>query len=249
MAILAENGLPGFFVGVAASVVAALVVGLVAVTYRSGLAPTWLAIRTFCRLYRTLGTIRMTTFVRDRADYRQFRGSDRQHIRSYIGRATRDLTLVSISLVTGVDFEGLCETLHELIERPSPVRVRISLLDPRIPALMAAIAPVLDATGEQLAQTIQSTMNRLLVFRTTLSPKGQNHFFLYFHKSIPFASAIIIDAREISGTIQIETKPYRAPLGQSLGFELRNGGKHALFQTLVSGYEKLIEDGEKYSPL
>jgi hypothetical protein len=233
---------PDFGLGVASSVVATVLCAVALLAYKQRLRPLIETLRTAYQLFFILSTIRMKRFTRCRKDYNSFEREART-IASYIKMAKRTLTLVSIDLVTGVKFHGMCESVRELVEAPQPVEVHISLLDFREGALMRALAPALDMTTEELTRSIESAFASLFAFKAQLSQNGQIHLHIRAHCSIPFGSVIMIDEKEEFGRIQIETKAYKAALDDSWGFELRNGGSHKMFQTLVNCYRRLVNDG------
>ena len=230
--------------GVVASLTAAILVAVALVIFHRGFMPTLSALRTAHQLFFALTSVRMQCFMRSRDDYERYR-REAKSIDTYIKIAKRTLTIVSINLVTGVNFHGMCQSLKELLERDFPVEVHISLLDFREPSSMKALSPALDTNTEELTRSIESGFAKLFAFKAQLSQNAQNHLHIHAHRSIPFASAIIIDEREPFGRIQIETKAYKAALDESWGFELVNGGSHKMFGTFVSCYNRLIQDGSE----
>jgi len=56
----------------------------------------------------------------------------------------------------------------------------------------------------------------------------------------------MIDHREAWGRIQIETKPYKAPVRKSLAFELGPTGSDGLYAALTDGFETLLKDGRTW---
>jgi len=172
VSLLASEDSYGFLLGVAASIAAAVLVAVGVAAFKGGLRPAWAAVLSFVRLYRVLGTVRMRCFVRDRSDYRRFRGNGREMISSYVSRAKHDVTFVSISLVTGVDFENLTATLRKLTEAEPEVLVRVSLLNPEVTALMTAIAPVLrKRADEQVAGVSKNTVAQREVTSRIVLPR------------------------------------------------------------------------------
>ena len=84
--------------------------------------------------------------------------------------------------------------------------------------------------------------------RYGLSSDAQKRLDIRVHRAIPFGSAIMIDHHESIGRIQIETKPYKAPLRKSFAFEIAPTGPDDLYHALVRGFEDLLRDGEAVSP-
>jgi hypothetical protein len=53
----------------------------------------------------------------------------------------------------------------------------------------------------------------------------------------------MIDHQHDHGRIQIETKPYKATIGDSIAFEVSPTG-NGLYSRLCNAYEELLKDGE-----
>lgn len=168
-------------------------------------------------------------------------------IDGYVDTARREIVIVSINLMTGVPFDGLCDVLtRRLNSDVSPVQVTISLLNPWKEHLMAAIAPSIGTA--RLSESIQDTPRSLWDMRQGLSQKGRDRFTLRLHNAVPFASAIMLDADEANGRIQLETKPYKAPLKKSFAMEFRDVGEDCLYQTIRASYRRLIAEGDALDP-
>lgn len=241
--MLAAGTLTGFVPGVLSSLVASILF-VVLLVFTKGFRPTLAVIGSIFKLHRCLHEIQLTRFTRSREDYNSFR-THAPTIDAYVSTAHHQLQMISISLATGITFDGLCRSLRQLVERNTPVDVAISLLDPRIDGLMSAIAPALDTTPDQLASSIGSALDRLCTLRRELPANAKRHLSIYVHRAVPFASAILIDPDEPTGVIQLEMKAYRVPFKSSFGFELKNGGKHQLYSTLVTAYRSLLHDAEE----
>lgn len=195
------------------------------------------------RLSGLLNSVRMIAFNRSRDDYshsHKFAPS----VAAYASQAKRELQFVSITLASGVKFDGLCQVLRKLLEQTPPVSVTISLLNPSNEHLMRSLCASHELDAVTLTQQVQDTLDRLTTFKKTLSQNGQANFQLRVHNTVPVASAILVDPKEADGRIQLETKAYQAPYRESFGFELMNGGSHQMYSTLADSYQKLINDGE-----
>lgn len=242
---VSSGGFAGpYCLGIATSLLATIIASIAVVAAKRGIGPAWAAVRSFLRLHATLGSINMHRFNRSREDYALNRRGAAT-ISAYVSSAKVSLQIVSFSLVTGIQFEELCTALRFLLERAKPVDIDISLLDPRLDQLMQAIAPSYTMKPDVLVSSIHTTIEHLFALKNDLSPSARNHLKIHVHRAIPLGSAILIDAQQPTGRIQIETKAYRTGLGKSWGFELRAGGKHDLYQTLVNSYRQLVIDGEE----
>lgn len=111
-------------------------------------------------LRRSLADAGVTRFMPARKYYALYRDG-RESIGSYISLAQGSLTMVSISLATGMDLEKVIDTFRALLNRAHPVKITISLLDPELPYLMASTAPVMDKTPEELTKSIKDTITEL----------------------------------------------------------------------------------------
>jgi len=187
----------------------------------------------------------ITNFIPSRDFYSIYR-SYAPSIDKYIAVAKKSVVMVSINLITGLSFDGLCQALKLKLEsRSTPISIVISLLNPWKSELMSAIAPVLDLDSKKLSDEIKDTLRKLTEFRAQLSDEARNRFEIRVHNAIPFGSAIMIDHQEDYGRIQIETKPYKVPIRKSFAFEVRpSHQKEGLSETIREGYEALLKDGK-----
>ena len=92
-------------------------------------------------------------------------------------------------------------------------------------------------------------MSELSRLKQRIPKQAQDRFGIRVHNAIPFGSAIIIDGNTGRGKIQIETKPFKAPLRKSFAFEISNQGHNELFITLRDGYFRLIAEGGTYESM
>lgn len=198
--------------------------------------------------YELIEAAGLTGFYPSRRFYSYRKTSSR--IDSYINTANKSLIMVSINLMTGLHFDNLCKVLKEKLENDEiNFHATISLLNPNKANLIFAISPVLTKTEAQLQESITDTLTKLSDFKATLTPSAQIRFDLRVHNAIPFGSAIIIDHKESSGRIQIETKPYKAVVNDSFAFEVAPIGSSGLFGTLLDGYLALIKDGNSFEEI
>lgn len=230
-----------FSISVLSSIVAAIVVAITVAIWRwDRLRELSSAIWSILKLHLRLSSIGMVRFIRDREDYKHGKSDG---IARYVRSARKTVQIVGINLITGVDSDDLLTAIRDKINSSdSPISVTISLLDPKNPMAMAAISQNHGKAKTELASSIRSSLRNLILIRDSLSPQLKNRLIVKAHSTLPFASAIIIDGAEPWGEIQIETKPYKQPINKSIGFTLRNGTRHALYQTLVSSYQQLIDD-------
>lgn len=185
----------------------------------------------------------LRTFVPARRYYKDLRGG-RDSITSYITKAEISLRLVSVNLMTADALESILDTFRIMITRPAtPIRITLSLLDPQESHLIKTIAPNLNLEATQVTDQIERLIARSLSFHSSLDRTLQPLFELHCHRSLPSASAIMIDIERSDGVIQLETKAYSRPAIEAFGFEVGNGSE--LYESLRIGYLKLIADGRR----
>lgn len=189
----------------------------------------------------------VSAFYQSRKDYGKYRAYA-STVDSYISTAKQSVHMVSINLMTGLPFDGLCATIKNKLENNN-FNICISLLNPWKKELLEAFSPVLNFTHEKLAESIKTTLSELVKLKQNLSNNAREHLEIRVHNAIPFGSAIILDGDTKNGKIQIETKHYKAPLRKSFGFEISNKGQNELYINLRNGYYQLIEDGEKFETI
>lgn len=232
--------------GIIASIVGGVIVLILVYIFRRHVSSfakyvSWY-FSTALQLQWNISTARVTHFNRERADYRSLfpwnRG--RQGITSYIKSAKESVTIVSISLVTGVSFEEFKSAIVSMIN-DHDLNVRISLLNPEKTELMSSMASVLDLSAEDLQASIRGNLFKLNKIRDQIIPEKGNKYDLRVHNAIPFASAIMIDENCSNGVIQLEMKPFGFELNCSIGVTLRRGGRHILCDRLIKSYNMLID--------
>jgi hypothetical protein len=191
----------------------------------------------------------ITAFYQSRSDYGRYR-KNAATIDAYIATADKSILIVSINLMTGITFDGLCKFFeNKLEEREQSITVTISLLNPWKEELIMALAPVLEFEPKRLSESIQNTLAELHKLKGKMSRQAKDRFNIKVHNSIPFGSAIILDEGTEKGRIQIETKAYKAPLRKSFAFEVSNKENNEFYRTLVEGYNLLVKDGVTYESL
>jgi predicted acylesterase/phospholipase RssA len=188
---------------------------------------------------RAAGISRFMPARRYYAIYRE----GRESISSYIRRTRRTLTMVSINLAVGAELERIERVFAELLDEDPAICIRVSLLDPADRALMEVIGPILDVRPDRIAGRIADTMARLIEFRDGLEGDLRSQVELFHHRTIPSASAILIDVNTAEGVIQLETKPYKAPATSSWAMEIEAGSE--FFETMREAYHAVVEDGKE----
>ena len=190
----------------------------------------------------------LTAFIPSRHYYAILR-PDASSIDRYIATAKSSVILISINLMTGLPYDDFCSVLEPKLEdRDNVFTATVSLLDPRREELLAAIAPIFRMSPGDLRDQIVKAVQDLTEFKGRLSATAKERLILNVHKAMPFGSVIMLDHREETGRIQIETKPYNASIGKSFGFEVVPSGASGLYKALAEGFEDLLHDGETLGP-
>jgi len=210
-------------------------------TEKKGITPTDTALR-------GVKKAGLTSFIPTRDDYKYLR-KEGGSIASYIKNAKKSLIMVSITLMTGVEFEDISNTIKDLIRRG--VAVKISLLNPENEPLIEATTPLFhNMKKEELSQRIKTSLQDLVKLKSNLATDEKPRFFIRVHNALPFGSAIMIDCGEDGhrqGRIQIETKPYDQPYNSSFAFEITDYDGNDLFRNIYNGYIKLMDDGREWT--
>lgn len=194
-------------------------------------------------LLQGLAEAQINRFFASRDFYRRFRDG-RATISQYVESARTSLEMVSITLVTGNEVEGLMDTFERMLTRQSPPTIRVSLLDPDNEHLMHAIAPVIQSSPETLASRIRDACSAIEDLHSRrLPPRRRDRLELWNHQCLPNASAIIINGDDEDGTVQLETKGYKTGMDKSWGFEVLNGSD--FYFTLRESYRHLVGDGRR----
>jgi hypothetical protein len=183
----------------------------------------------------------LNAFYPSRKYYRTHR--EAATIDTYVATAQKSVVMISINLMTGVPFNGLCAAFRKKLNTDRDFTVVVSLLDPFQRSLMMALAPVLRTDAIKLAGTIQDSLREILALKDSLSESERKRLSVRVHRAIPFGSAILLDHREAHGRIQIESKVYKAHFDDSFAFEVAPTGSSGFYQTLAQGYQTLMDDG------
>jgi hypothetical protein len=185
----------------------------------------------------------ITAFYPDREHYK-LRGDKAKSISGYISQAKANLTLVSISFITGRDYEGTLDIIRDKLNaRDANFHFCISLLNPNQNYLLDSLSHSFGKTRAELKKDINRGLQELIAFRNSLSGTAKARFKIYLHNTIPFASAIIIDESTMEAKIQLETKSYQAPYNKSIAIEVvPTEDKGGLYYTLLNSYKRLLDD-------
>lgn len=96
-----------------------------------------------------------------------------------------------------------------------------------------------------LREEISTMVGRLLSLKKSLPPRTAKMMKVLLHRSFPGGSAILLDACELGGRIQVETKLHRAARVHSFGFEVT--GPSAFFSRNLAGWEQVIHESNPAS--
>lgn len=200
------------------------------------------------QLLEQIKNVGLSAFYSSRDDYAKYR-TDAASIDRYINTAQRTLKIVSISLITGIQFDDVITVLRNRLCNQNDFQVTISLLNPFNKELYLALAPLFDTDHNALLKETKKSLRKLFLLKSELPTDAQERFDIKVHNAIPCGSAILIDEGDVGGKIQIETKPYKVVWRKSFSYEIENDSHSAIFfETICSSYNKLIDDGLHYKP-
>lgn len=177
-----------------------------------------------------------------RGDYHKHRiggGS----LRGYLATAKYSIDIVSISLNVTQAEEALIELLEQKINADATFRVRVTLLNPSSP-VTRLLAKSLDLEPGDLEAEIRDTLDQLMECKQRLPSGARRRLGVYVHDTLPIGSAILLDATPERGTIQVETKLYRAPRTESFGFEVV--GPSPFYLRNYAAWQKAFDDSYEW---
>jgi hypothetical protein len=186
----------------------------------------------------------VTNVVTSRIDYHGRR------IDTFVSSANLNLIMTGTALRTGIRFEKIQDTFKAMVERG--VSVTVCLINPDNINVISTLSKALDEPPEQLAKDIKASLLTLSKTRDTLSEPQKKNFLLKVHDAIPFASGILIDTLQPSkhGIIQVEIKPYKSGLSDSLAIEVRGSNDYidnnVLYKTFRESWMKIVADSSDY---
>lgn len=237
-----------FFILVLITIIAQVLIAIAVIFYKTGIRPSISILKSAWKLHKTLNEAGITSIIPSRRYYRASRR--KASISEYISQAKHSLIITGISLTTGLPFEDLGEKFKELIKRNA--NITISLVNPNLISCIDSICSSLNKDRGVLVNEISSALIELWGLRESLGKEDKKRLHLKVHNTVPFASAILIDVNvaNYSGTIQLETKSYKAPFDKSWAIELREkkGSKNVLYRTMKKSWLKLISDAEDFNP-
>lgn len=185
-------------------------------------------------LIQRLTEERLTSFHFSRDDYKQRLGN-------YLASADQSIRVVSISLKVTDDENDLIELFRNRLEQRRDFQLIISLMDPDSAAAQFA-ADALNVAYEDLKHEISIMVGRLLSLKKRLPSQPATRMKVLLHDSFPGGSAILLDACEHGGRIQVETKLHRAARAHSFGFEIT--GPSPFFFRNLAGWELIIKESK-----
>lgn len=181
----------------------------------------------------------LADFVPTREHYRE---SDKDStISDYLGKATKTLRIMSVSLADGIHYHGMCNMLEELLKKNPNLTIKISLLDFRNENLIKVMAPILNIQESELVSKIKSSVKALC----NLSLKNKQRLNLLLHNTIPFGTIIVLDEDSSEGSLIVETKPYKSYSTTSFSYKLLNTENSILFKNITEGCKNIEKDSTK----
>lgn len=203
--------------------------------------------RTTCSLKRknyisesTILKIGLSDFVPTRNHYRE---SDKEtKISDYLSKVQHTLRIMSVSLSDGINYHGTYNVLEELLKKNIKLELTISLLNFQNDNLIKVMAPVLNITEEELVSKIKKSIKTLFRLVTKYKAKRVK---LFLHNTIPFGTIIAVDENFSSGSLIVETKPYKLHSATSFSYKLLNEENPILFKNIIEGCNNIEADSIK----
>lgn len=197
----------GIIIGAIGSIIAVIIVELF-LRSRHSIMLVGLSHRLATRIRRE----RITAFQFTREDYRE-------RLPTFLSRARHSIIIISISFRLTSNEGELLQFFRNRLLEDADFRITISILAPKSSASILTAAS-LNITHEQLRDEIHTMLNELIALREGLSAPEQSRLQIFVHECLPMGSAILLDCEPTRGTIQVETKLFRAPRIESFGFEV-----------------------------
>lgn len=193
-------------------------------------------------LSQQIENVALNSFYANRDDYSKYR-LDASTIDRYISTANNSIIIVGISLSTGIQFDNICDFIKDKLNSNPTFKITISLLNPNQSELYQAICGIFNTEVLDLQNQTRATLKKLCNLKKRLPKQSKERFVIKVHRTLPFASAIMLDDDLPTGRIQIETKPYKCGMRDSFAMEFQNNGKK-FYENLCLSYHKLIDDGD-----
>ncbi len=162
-------------------------------------------------------------------------------LRTYLSQATHSIAIVSVSLKVTHDEGDIAGLFQERISENPDFRVSVSLLNPRSPAVAIAAAS-LNIAEAQLSTEIQTMLAHLVKTRQHLPALDRVRLEILTHDCLPMGSAILLDASPTKGTIQVETKLFRAPRAESFSYEVR--GPSPFYRRNYRAWRQVLDESK-----
>ena len=163
----------------------------------------------------------------------------------YLSRAKHSIAMVSVSLKLTDDSGDLVAFFRQRLMASPDFRVEISLLDPDCSGI-GPMAEALDLAVADLKQEIHAMLTKLGALKESLPQLDKERLKVLKHEAIPMGSGILLDASPNAGTIQVETKVYRATRGDSFGYELRAGT--SFYERHYRAYRHILDRSQSAVP-
>lgn len=232
-----------FLVGVLSSVVAAVLVGVVARS-RGWFSFSWRSLTRSVMLQRRIEASGITNFYASRDDFAKYRGAPR--LLDYLTLANNSIRIAAYWMAHGVEMEGIAQGLAAMTKPPKRLNITIAIIDPTAPYI-SALASYLDMDPDELRARARSSLLKLWQARQGLAEDERARLHLKVCTTSPIASVIMLDPEEPDGRLQIDVKAYKTPRNFSFAFELRHED-HYLYRLCRDAWIRLLLEAEDFNP-
>ncbi len=227
-------------IGVAGSVIAAVIVAVVA-RAKGWIQFAWSRRSRSAAMLKRMEDAGVTNFYASRDDYARYRGAPR--LLDYLATAKASIHIASHWMAHGVEMEGVVAGIAQLVRPPHNLRVVVGIVSPTA-AYVASMASFFDISGQELLVRTQAAVRRLSDARQGLSPEERTRFTIKLYDAIPIASVIILDAERPDGRLQMDIKPYKTPRRDAFALEL-GGPQCPLYVRCRDAWLRLLEEARE----
>ncbi|MFL1597299.1 hypothetical protein [Gordonia amicalis] len=234
-----------FFLGVLASVVAALFLSLMAYLLGFGRASLKDA-RYAWQVTRRLRRNGILNFFANRSEYVKHRKNGT--IRDYLRTAEHSISYVGFWLAHGVEISNIGHELASLAKEGKFVEV--VLLNPKS-ELIPALSTYLNLPEPSVVKRINDALSHLQQARDSLPADHAHLFRLKLHSQLLTASAFLLDTNKPGAKVLVDFKLFGSDRDNTFGIEFQELDKttpSSLSQRVTNAYRKISSSARDFKP-
>jgi len=231
-----------FVLGVASSVVAALIVYLIA-RLLAPLLGYWGGYFNLLTSAWRLQRGGLNNIILSRSDYRLLRGGET--IANYLGHVNQRLIYIGFWHAKGIEMANIQDTFLKLLERNCSIELVLlsADIDDRTAEIIAKHLGI-DVDG--LRGRIDSAWRYVRELRRQIPSRYSLRFSLKSHKNAVYASCFIIDQNLSNARILVDTKIFG--LGREDGYAMElvpTSEPNNLYERFLRSFEKIADEAEE----